>query len=158
MFLGKKLIKAVTFVLMFFSLSAFAVDDAVNTGRFNNIAIDGYDTVAYFIQNKAVEGDKAHKVKWRDAYWYFDSKENKALFVENPEKYAPQYGGWCAFGMANEGTTVRTDPEAFHIYENKLYLNYSEGVQKRWLEDKLIKIEDADHYYPLETNVNSFIK
>ena len=152
----KKLMSTCTALLMLLSMSAFAADDAVNTGRFNDKAIDGYDTVAYFTQNKPVEGNKDHQIKWRDANWYFSSASNKALFEANPEKYAPQYGGWCAFAMANEGSTVRVDPEAFHLHENKLYLNYSKGVQKRWLEDKLIKIEDADHYYPLETNVKSF--
>ena len=79
MFLVKKSAQLATFMMMFFSLSAFAADDAVNTGRFNSIAIDGYDTVAYFTQNRAVEGDKAFKVKWRDAYWYFDNKENTSF-------------------------------------------------------------------------------
>ncbi|WP_426369192.1 YHS domain-containing (seleno)protein [Pseudocolwellia sp. HL-MZ7] len=158
MFLVKKSVQAAAIIMMFFSLSAFAVDDAVNTGRFNSIAIDGYDTVAYFTQNKAVEGDKAFKVKWRDAYWYFDNKENKALFEAAPEKYAPQYGGWCAYAMVDEGNTVRIDPDAFHIYENKLYLNYSKSVNEKWLKDKLTMIKDADYYYPLETNVKSFIK
>jgi hypothetical protein len=158
MFLGKTIIKAITLAMMIFSTSAFALDDAVNTGRFNNIAIDGYDTVAYFIQNRAVEGDKAHKVKWRNAYWHFDTKENKALFEANPEKYAPQYGGWCAFAMADGGSTARIDPEAFDIYEGKLYLNYNKRVQGFWLEDKLNFIKKADGFYPIETNVKSFIK
>ena len=158
MSLVKRSVQAAMMMIMFFSFSAFAVDDAVNTGRFNSVAIDGYDTVAYFTQNKAVEGDKAFKVKWRDAYWYFNSKENKALFEAEPEKYAPQYGGWCAYAMADEGSTARIDPDAFHIYENKLYLNYSESINEKWLKDKLTMIKDADHYYPLETDVNSFIQ
>ena len=157
MFLRNKLIRVFAFAFGLFSFSVFALDDAVNTGRFNNTAIDGYDTVAYFSQNKAVEGDKKYQVKWRDANWLFSSEENKALFITEPEKYAPQYGGWCAYAMSDEGRTVRIDPEAFHIHEGKLYLNYSKTVQGVWLEDKLNNIEQADHFYPIETNVNSFI-
>lgn len=157
MFLAKKLVQLSIAVMMLFSMSAFALDDAVNTGRFNETAIDGYDTVAYFTQNAAVEGDKAYTVKWRDANWLFNSKENKALFEADPEKYAPQYGGWCSFAMANEGSTARIDPEAFTIYESKLYLNYNKSVQKKWLKDKDYFIKEADHYYPIETNVKNFL-
>lgn len=156
MFLVRKFMSVLAVFTVLFSLSAFAADDAVNTGRFNDKAIDGYDTVAYFTQNKPVEGSKTHQIKWRDANWFFANAENKALFEANPEKYAPQYGGWCAYAMSDEGRTVRIDPDAFHISEGKLYLNYSKGVQKRWFEDKLENIKQADHYYPLETNVKSF--
>lgn len=158
MFLSRKFMQMIAAFFMLFSFSSFALDDAVNTGRFNSIAIDGYDTVAYFTQNKAVEGEKKYQVKWRDAKWYFASEENKALFEASPEKFAPQYGGWCAYAMSDEGRTVRIDPDVFHIHENKLYLNYSKSVQKAWLEDKLKNIQEADHYYPIETNINRFKK
>jgi len=156
MFLVKKLISVVAAFMVLFCVSAVAADDAVNTGRFNSTAIDGYDTVAYFTQQKAVEGSKKYQVKWRDANWYFANEENKALFEAEPEKYAPQYGGWCAYAMSDEGRTVRVDPDAFVIHDNKLYLNYSKSVQKEWLKDKLTNIKEADHYYPLETNVKTF--
>ena len=152
----KKCLSVFTAMIMFFSVSAFALDDAVNTGRFSKTTIDGYDTVAYFTQSKPVKGSKAIQVTWRDANWYFSSEENKALFVATPEKYAPQYGGWCAYAMSDKGNTVRIDADAFHIYEGKLYLNYSKSVQKYWLEDKLKNIKEADHYYPIETNVKTF--
>jgi YHS domain-containing protein len=155
MFLVKNFIRSVTAFVMLLSMSAFAADDAINTGRFNDTAIDGYDTVAYFTQNKPVEGNKSHQVKWRDANWYFASEENKALFVATPEKYAPQYGGWCAYAMS-KGDTARIDPDAFIIYNDKLYLNYNKNVQEIWLEEKLSNIEKADHFYPIETNVKTF--
>ena len=158
MFLRNQLIRVFYFVFVFFSFSAFALDDAVNTGRFNDTAIDGYDTVAYFTQNMPIEGDEKYQVKWRDANWFFSSEENKALFITEPEKYAPQYGGWCAFAMADGGSTARIDPDAFTMHEGKLYLNYNKKVQGFWLEDKLNFIKKADHFYPLETNVNNFIK
>lgn len=156
----QKVSKSLMFMLItvasLFTSSAFALDDAVNTGRFNNTAIDGYDTVAYFTQHKAVEGKKVHSVKWRDANWYFASEANKVLFLASPEKYAPQYGGWCAYAMAHEGKTARIDPEAFDIFEGKLYLNYNKNVQSEWHDDQLNYIKRANKYYPLETNVESF--
>jgi len=155
MFSVKRFMGTVTTFLMLFSVSAFAVDDAVNTGRFNDTAIDGYDTVAYFTQNKPVEGNKVHQVKWRDANWYFSSEENKTLFTAEPEKYAPQYGGWCAYAMS-KGDTARIDPDAFDISNGKLYLNYNKNVQEIWLEEKLSHIEKADDLYPKETNVKTF--
>ena len=156
MFLGKKILSSLCAFTAFFSFSAFAIDDAVNTGRFNDIAIDGYDTVAYFTENKPVEGNELFQVTWRDANWYFASKENKTLFITDPEKYAPQYGGWCAYAMSDEGRTVRVDNDAFTIHDGKLYLNYSKNVRDVWLEDKLKNIKEADRFYPIETNVSNF--
>ena len=142
MFLVKNFIRSVTAFVMLLSMSAFAADDAINTGRFNDTAIDGYDTVAYFTQNKPVEGNKSHQVKWRDANWYFASEENKALFVATPEKYAPQYGGFCAMGVALN-KKLDTDPTAWHVREGKLYLNYNKAVQKKWNTDIPGYIETA---------------
>lgn len=155
----KKLsISILFFILSAFSLSALALDDAVNTGRFNNTAIDGYDTVAYFTQSKPVKGDKQYEFNWRDANWRFSSQEHLDLFKANPEKYAPQYGGWCAYAMSDEGRTVRIDEDAWHIHQGKLYLNYSKSVQKAWLEDKIANIQQADGFYPQSTDVNKYLK
>ncbi|WP_352255987.1 YHS domain-containing (seleno)protein, partial [Pseudoalteromonas sp. 19-MNA-CIBAN-0066] len=76
---------------------ASAKDDAVNTGWFNNTAIKGYDSVAYFTQNKAVKGSDKYTFSYLGADWHFSSEENKTAFAENPKRYAPQYGGWCAY-------------------------------------------------------------
>lgn len=153
--------KTIAFISLLFvslmALPAFALDDAINTGRFNKVAIEGYDTVAYFKQAKAVKGDKTFETQWREATWRFSSQQNLTLFTENPEKYAPQYGGWCAFAMSDKGRTVRTDPEAWHIHEGKLYLNYNKRVQKAWLKNKLTNIEEADGFYPQSTNVKRFL-
>ncbi|WP_158972417.1 YHS domain-containing (seleno)protein [Paraglaciecola sp. L3A3] len=142
---------ALTFTI--FTLPAFALDDAVNTGFFNDTAIDGYDTVAYFTESKPVEGNKKFTFNWRNANWRFSSENNLELFKANPEKYAPQYGGWCAYAMADEGNTVRIDADAWDIYEGKLYLNYSKNVQQKWLENKLNYIQQADKFYPKKTDV-----
>lgn len=154
----KSLKLASLFIISMFTFSALAADDAVNTGRFNDTAIKGYDTVAYFTQSKAVEGSEAFTYKWRDGVWHFASQENLDLFKGDPEKYAPQYGGWCAYAMSDRGRTVRIDPEVWHIHDGKLYLNYNKRVQKAWLEDKLTNIAEADGFYPEATNVKSFLK
>ncbi|MDT0596452.1 YHS domain-containing (seleno)protein [Aestuariibacter sp. P117] len=121
-------------------------EDPIETGTFNNKAIYGYDTVAYFTQNKPVKGDESITSQWRGADWYFSSASNKALFDANPEKYAPQYGGYCAYAMS-KGRFVGVDEEAFTILEGKLYLNYSKSVREDWLEDTsgFIKLADAEY-------------
>lgn len=142
-----KLIRFVIFSFaLVFSGNLFAEEDAVETGTFNNYAIYGYDTVAYFTQNKAVKGDKKITSEWRGAEWHFSSVENKAMFDAEPEKYAPQYGGHCAYAMS-KGRFVGIDEDAFTIREGKLYLNYSKGVREDWLEDPDGFIEKADKEY-----------
>lgn len=103
----------------------FATDDG---------AIRGYDTVAYFTDGKATKGSPEFTVDWNGATWRFASAANRDAFAENPERYAPQYGGHCAYAMST-GKLVQTDPEAWHIVDGKLYLNYSKRVQRRWLQD-----------------------
>ncbi|MBO1256821.1 YHS domain protein [Alteromonas sp. 5E99-2] len=133
-----------TFALLSFNVFA---KDAIETGTFNNKAIYGYDTVAYFTQNKATKGSEKYTSQWRGADWYFSSAEHKALFDENPEKYAPQYGGYCAYAMA-AGNFYGIDPDIFTIDKGKLYLNYSAGVQKKWEKKQAEFIIDADKNYP----------
>ena len=128
--------------------STFALaNDPIETGTFNNKAIYGYDTVSYWTENKAVKGEDEIVYTWRGAEWHFSSQENKALFVEDPEKYAPQYGGYCSFAMANDDL-VGIDEDAFTIYNGKLYLNYSKRVAKRFNEDIDYFIAEADKNYP----------
>ncbi len=98
------------------------------------IAIRGYDTVAYFTQGKPVEGKPEHSIDWRGATWLFSTQEHAELFDAEPEKYAPQYGGYCAYGVA-QGYLVKIEPDQWSIVDNKLYLNYDRGVQKKWVKD-----------------------
>ncbi len=100
----------------------------------NGIAIRGTDTVAYFSDSKAVKGNSKYQYKWKGANWYFSSAENRDLFAQNPEKYAPQYGGYCAYGMA-KGQLAPIDPNAWSIVDGKLYLNYSKRVKELWEKD-----------------------
>jgi YHS domain-containing protein len=113
----------------------------------SGLAIRGTDPVAYFTESKPVAGSEEFEYEWQGATWRFSSEENKNLFVENPEKYAPQYGGYCAQGLS-EGNVVSTDPNSWKIVDGKLYLNYSPDVQKQWLEDVPGHISQADAKWP----------
>ena len=97
-------------------------------------AINGYDSVAYFTKNAPVKGLDSHTYDYMGAKWKFSSQANLELFKNNPEKYSPQYGGYCAYGVATDGL-VKVDPEQFTLYDGKLYLNYDAAVQKDWLKD-----------------------
>lgn len=91
----------------------------------NKMALQGYDPVAYFKQNKAIKGKKELMADYQGAVYYFSSKENKAVFLKNPMNYEPQYGGWCAFAMGDYGQKVAINPETFKIIDGKLYLFYN---------------------------------
>lgn len=106
-------------------------------------AIKGYDTVAYFTQEKPVEGKEDITIDYQGVTWRFASTENKALFEKKPEKYAPQYGGYCAYAMSR-GDFAKIEPEAWTIIEGKLYLNYNTKIQKEWDEDRLGYIQSAN--------------
>lgn len=113
-------------------------------------AIKGTDPVAYFsleAGQKAVKGSKEHTHEWNGATWRFSSADNKDKFIENPEKYAPQYGGYCAFAVSHNFTKP-TDPNAWRIVDGKLYLNLSKKVQRKWLKDVPGNISKADNNWP----------
>ena len=109
-------------------------------------AIKGYDPVAYFTSSKPVKGKENISYDWKNATWHFDSEANKQLFVANPEKYAPQYGGYCAYGWA-KGYAVKIEPDAWSIVNEKLYLNYDKNVQVDWDKDRQGYIKKADTNY-----------
>jgi len=146
-----------TFLLIsaLFSFSSMAADDAISTGIFNDLAIDGYDSVAYFTVNKPVEGSDKFELTWRDATWRFSSQENLELFKQAPTKYAPQYGAYCAWAMSG-GKTASVDPEVWHIENGKLYLNYNKSVQQEWFANMENDIVSADKLYPEITNVKKY--
>ena len=121
-----------------------AAGDAVNTGHFGNVAIQGYDPVAYFTDGKAIKGSADVTYRWLGAVWQFASEDHRRLFSENPQAYAPQYGGHCATGLAiHGGLTKDIDPEAWAIIEGKLYLNYSKETNKL-LTGHVVTVEAAD--------------
>jgi len=110
-------------------------------------AIRGYDPVAYFTDAKPVKGSDKFTHAWKGASWRFASAENRDRFAADPEKYAPRYGGWCAWGVAG-GYKASIDPEAWSIVDGRLYLNYSAGVRRDWVKDVAGYIRKADANWP----------
>lgn len=111
------------------------------------IAIDGTDPVAYFTQGTPVAGLANITHDWRGATWRFSTEENKEAFAAQPEAYAPQYGGYCAYAVS-EGYTASTTPKAWKIVDGKLYLNYSRRIQRKWERDIPGRIAAGDVNWP----------
>jgi hypothetical protein len=110
-------------------------------------AINGYDPVSYFKEGKPVMGNEDLSYNWNNAKWYFASKDNLDAFAKSPEKYAPRYGGYCAYGMS-EGHKASTDPNAWTIVDGKLYLNYSLDIKQKWVKNQKERIDQADKNWP----------
>ncbi len=110
-------------------------------------AIGGYDPVAYFKQNKPVTGSTAYTATHLGSTFRFASAANRGAFVADPAKYAPQYGGFCAYAVAN-GYKAKIEPDAFTIVNGKLYLNYDQSIQRRWRRDIPGHIRKGDRNWP----------
>lgn len=111
-------------------------------------AIRGYDPVSYFTEGKPVKGNEHFSVNWNNANWIFSSKEHLDSFVLNPIKFAPQYGGYCAYGMS-EAHKAPTEPEAWTIVDGKLFLNYNLKVKDLWNKNRQDRIEEANKNWDL---------
>jgi YHS domain-containing protein len=120
--------------------------DGLLGGR-TDTAILGYDTVAYFTDGKPVKGQDTFVADWMGAKWKFASQAHLDLFKASPEKYAPQYGGYCAYGVSQD-KLVSIEPDKFKVEGGKLYLNYDAGVQATWLKDVSGYIKQADARFP----------
>ena len=119
-----------TIISIAFSVAGLASDININANE-NDVAIHGYDPVAYFTNSVPVKGTADHAATYNSATYYFSSNTNRDSFRANPEKYAPQFGGFCAMGVAlNKKLDV--DPTAWKIVDGKLYLNLNKAVQKKW--------------------------
>jgi len=139
--------KVIIFALsLLIASSAFAAKPIYSGGK-ERAAIRGYDPVAYFVENEPIKGSKDFVFEYEGATWMFSNEENRELFVNDPKKYTPQYGGYCAYAVAR-GTTASIKPEFFTIEDGKLYLNYSKSVYKRWLKKKGDYIEKANKNWP----------
>ena len=139
-----KIIMAIT--LLFISQFGFA-QDSISTGYFSNKAVSGYDTVSYFTDNKPVKGDSKYTTKYDGADWYFASQKHLDMFKANPEKYAPQYGGYCAWAMS-QNSFAPSDPSQWAIVNDKLYLNYNASVKEQWDVNPTLSISQADKNWP----------
>jgi len=127
------------------AVSAVAADP-VNT-NWRGLAIKGYDTVAYFTESKPVEGDAKITFEWMGAKWRFASTENRDAFAKEPERYAPQFGGYCAWAVS-QNYTADADPQAWKIVDGKLYLNYNKEVQQTWEKDASGNIAKGEENWP----------
>jgi len=113
---------------------ALAGKAKIFTGLKPGIAVAGYDPVAYFTQNMPVMGKASISLNHGGAQWHFSSAANRDAFKADPEKYVPQFGGYCAYAVS-QGYTAKGEPEVWKIVDGKLYLNFSRGVQKTWQRD-----------------------
>lgn len=128
---------------------AYAMKPEIFASR--GIAIRGYDPVAYFKEKRAVRGDKKFETNYKGATFRFANAENLTDFITNPERFAPQYGGYCAWAVSH-GYTASIDPDAWTIEGDKLYLNYSLRVRAQWEADKQNRIRLADENWPAVLN------
>jgi YHS domain-containing protein len=123
---------------------------SISAGDFyerDGAAIRGYDPVAYFTDRKPVKGSPSYRTEFRGSTFQFASAANRDAFAAAPEKYAPQYNGYCAFGVAG-GYKAAVDPAAFTVVDDKLYLNYNRSVQSQWRADVPGFIAKADRNWP----------
>jgi len=125
--------------------------EEINLGIFSDVALDGYDTVAYFKQSKPVKGKKSFSYQWKKATWLFSSEDNRQLFMKNPETYAPQYGGYCSNQMSL-GNISEIDTDVWRIVDNKLYFFGHHSGKERWQQKTSDRIKDADGHW------NSYLK
>jgi YHS domain-containing protein len=126
---------------------ALARQAEVYTPLLSNLALAGYDAVAYFDQGRPIQGSARFETAWKGATFRFASAEHLARFKANPGAYAPQYGGYCAWAVA-EGHTAKGDPTVWKLVNGKLYLNYDAAVQQRWERDIPGNIGRADRNWP----------
>ncbi|MES2747007.1 MAG: YHS domain-containing (seleno)protein [Bacteroidota bacterium] len=137
-------------VIAFISITTFGQNSSKRTQHFNvekKVAIQGYDPVAYFKQNKAVKGKAILTSTYEGVIYHFSSQENKDVFVKNPAGYEPQYGGWCAFAMGDYGEKVEINPETFKIVDGKLFLFYNayfNNTLKSWNKNEVGLKKKAD--------------
>lgn len=121
-------------------------NEAVSVNK-KGVILNGYDAVAYFTEEKAVKGKDDYTAEHNGATYWFANAENRDAFKANPEKYEPQYGGYCAYGVA-VGKKFPVNGKAFEVIDGKLYVNLDKGIAKKWKKDKLGYIETANENWP----------
>ena len=134
------------FLILTVLLSCAGVLAAPVNSNDKGVAIHGYDVVAFFTESKPLKGVEAFSVEYAGAAWWFSSATHRTLFQADPEKYIPQFGGFCAFAAAHSSKSD-IDPAAWHIVDGKLYLNYSQRVEFMWLGDLSTNLRKAETYW-----------
>lgn len=142
--MGRMLLLAAT---LLFAAAAWAEKSPVYTGLLSNTGAGGYDVVSYFEQQRAEPGSSDFTVQYQGATWRFNSAEHQARFEADPERYAPAYGGYCAWAVS-QGYLAKGDPEYWTIVDDRLYLNFSQAIQDKWLKDTEDFIQQADRNWP----------
>ena len=127
--------------------SALASEPPVYTGLLSNTGAGGYDVVSYFEADEPTKGSADYSTRHLGATWRFASAENLARFQSNPEQYLPAYGGYCAWAVS-QGYLAKGDPKHWSIKQGRLYLNYNQSVQDRWLKSPDEFIQQADANWP----------
>ena len=141
------IVAGLTFLVLLLVPAALAEEPEIYTGFGSSLAVGGYDTVAYFSEGQPVKGSKDFTLDYKGATWRFSSQENLVAFEQDPEAFAPQYGGYCAWAMAN-GDLAKGNPNFWRIVDGRLYLNISRGIQRKWEKDIPGFIEKADANWP----------
>lgn len=134
-------------IALLYTTSALASESPVYTGLLSNTGAGGYDTVSYFESGQPTKGSSEYTTQYQGATWRFANAENLARFKENPERFAPVYGGYCAWAVS-QGYLAKGDPKHWSIREGRLYLNYNQSIQDQWLEDPGGFILQADAKWP----------
>lgn len=134
-------------IALLFTASAMASEPPVYTGLLSNTGAGGYDTVSYFQTGQPTKGSSDYTAEYQGATWRFANADNLARFKDNPERYAPAYGGYCAWAVS-QGYLAKGDPEHWSIRDERLYLNYNQAVQDRWLKDTDGFIRQANVNWP----------
>jgi len=125
---------------------AYADKDMIYTPWNNNLAVGGFDTVSFF-SGKPQEGKAEYSLDFAGAEWRFFSRGNLDLFKTNPEAFMPQYGGYCAWAVAND-KLAKGSPKYWHVEDGKLYLNFNARIKRRWDKDIPVYISQANSYWP----------
>ena len=134
-------------VLALFTVVASAAGKpAINLSR-GQLALGGYDAVAYIADGKALQGSASFEYRWMDATWRFASADHRDQFSKDPQRYAPQFGGYCAYAVS-QGHTANGDPKVWRVVDGRLYLNYSTDAQKLWEEDVPGNITKGQQNWP----------
>jgi YHS domain-containing protein len=132
---------------IFGGAKAQSAEPAVYTGIVEGVALGGYDAVAYHAEGAPRRGSADYSHQWQGAEWRFSSAENRDRFAADPEAFAPRFGGYCAWAVA-EGYTAHGDPHVWAIVDGQLYLNYSARIQRRWERDVPGFIARAETNWP----------
>ena len=141
--------KLLVLTLFFLGVPVFAqMPKSLQNLDKQGVAIQGYDPVAFFTQNKPMKGDARYQSTYKGAKYYFASAEDKAMFDDKPAKYAPQFGGFCAYGVS-QGHTAPVKIEAFQIVNGRLLMQYDLDVKNDFIKDQSGNLAKADQNWPV---------